>query len=218
VAAVVLSGSLDDGAAGAVAIAQRGGGVFVQDFEEALYDGMPRAAAAAAAEAVHAPVAKLPTLVAEWLSTRPRDALEGLEPPDGPGNLLDIETEMAELDPTAMHETERPGHPAGFGCPDCAGALFRIHEGNLTRFRCRVGHAWSPESLLSRQTIAMESALWMALRALEEKATLNIDLADRAQDRNQPTSAERFRGSAAEAHRAAEMVRRLIADVGSGVV
>jgi two-component system chemotaxis response regulator CheB len=212
VAAVVLSGALDDGAAGAVAVAERGGLCLVQDLEEALYDGMPSAACAAVASAKQCRVADMPAVLEDWSRTL-GDALSG-----APSVLLEREADMAELDPDALHDPVRPGVPAGFGCPDCAGSLYQIDEGGLRRFRCRVGHAWSPESLLARQTIAMESALWMALRSLEDKAALNIEMAARAEDEERLMAATRFHEAAAEAHRAAEMVRTLVTEIGTGDV
>ena len=121
---------------------------------------------------------------------------------------------MADLDPDAMHQHDRPGTPSGFGCPDCHGALFEITEGGLTRFRCRVGHAWSPESLLAQQSLALEGALWMALRGLEEKSALSRDLAERAVEAGHGLSAQRFQEAATESMEAAELVRRLIDDIG----
>jgi two-component system, chemotaxis family, protein-glutamate methylesterase/glutaminase len=207
---VVLSGSLDDGAAGAVAIAERGGACVVQDYDEALYDSMPRAAAAAGGVQAATPVAAMPRAIADWVASAP-------SPVRPTPDLMETESAMAELDPDVMHHPDRPGDPAGFGCPDCAGGLFAIEEGPLKRYRCRVGHAWSPQSLLARQTVALESALWMALRSLEEKAALAGELGLRAEGHEQPHAAARMAASADEARRAAELVRQLLTEIGDAV-
>jgi two-component system chemotaxis response regulator CheB len=76
--------------------------------------------------------------------------------------------------------------------------------------RCRVGHAWSPESLVAQQSASYETALWTALRTLEEKAALTLRLGDQALQRGHRITGERFRMEAAEAHRSAELLRELI--------
>ncbi len=210
VAGIVLSGALDDGAAGTVAIASHGGLVLTQDPEEALYRSMPEAAARASG-AAGLPVHALPRAVDEWLTALPPST-----PGPAKGSPMEAEVLMAELDPHTMHSHDRPGEAAGFGCPDCAGALFQIEEGGLWRYRCRVGHAWSPESLLAQQTLAMEGALWMALRTLEEKAVLNHDMAEKARVEGHTLTASRFESSARDTRQAAELVRQLIEQIGGG--
>lgn len=208
VVSVILSGSLDDGAAGTVAVRDRGGRCLVQDFDEALYDGMPRAAAEAAEIEETVLVSDMPELIVDLLAHLPeRVRAES-------SALLEMETRVADLDPGAMHRKDPPGHPAGFGCPDCGGSLFQIDEDNLRRFRCRMGYAWSSDGLLARQAIALESALWMALRSLEEKAALNSDLSERARGRGAAHTATSFAANAQEAWGAAELVRQLVAELG----
>jgi two-component system, chemotaxis family, protein-glutamate methylesterase/glutaminase len=207
---VVLSGALDDGAAGLVAIAQRGGACVVQDFEEALHDSMPRAAAAAVPSSRVVDMAAMPAVLEELVRGPAR------APSRAPA-LMEVETAMADMDPRAMHAERRPGRPSGFACPDCHGALFEINDGPILRFRCRVGHAWSPESLAAQQAADLESALWMALRNLEENAALSRQLASRAKEDGHDLASERFASDADEAVHAAELLRELIQRMAEGL-
>lgn len=207
VMAVVLSGALDDGTAGAVAVKLRGGICLAQDPEEALHSSMPRSAIHAGSVDIVGTVAEIAQSLAE-LAGQPAPAVALPVT-----SLMDLEAEMADLDPRGFDDEHRPGMPAGFSCPDCQGTLYQITEGGLGRFRCRVGHAWSPESLLAQQSSAYESALWMAMRSLEEKAVLSRKLAGRARERGHPLSARKFEEQSGETQHAAALVRELIGNL-----
>jgi PAS domain-containing protein len=62
----------------------------------------------------------------------------------------------------------------------CHGVLFELPGGPAPRFRCRVGPAWSPASLVEEQADADDEALWAAVRALDEKPALLERLAGNA--------------------------------------
>jgi two-component system chemotaxis response regulator CheB len=202
---VVLSGTLDDGTAGLVAIRDRGGIGVVQSPDDAMYSGMPRAAIAGDHPQHILPVADIPALLTKLSEQQD-------EPPPGrtSSQLMDKEVAMAGQDPEVMNDPDRPGTPSGFACPDCHGVLFEIHEGQVRRFRCRVGHAWSPHSLAAQQTFAVEGALWMALRALEEKAALTDRMWRGARDRGHVITAQSFAAQAAEARASALVLQDLI--------
>src|SRR5688572_30641815 len=203
VIAVVLSGSLDDGTAGALAVKERGGLVLAQDPADAAYPSMPESTIKHVEVTEIASAGELGAVVARLCRT-PAISTEGIAVPD----LVMAKVERAGLAMTA--EDESAGQPAGFGCPECHGALFKIENGGLLRFRCRLGHAWSWNALLLEQGQALENALWMALRTLEERADLNLQLAERAAARGSAWSRERFTEQAYEATRSAALVRRLL--------
>jgi two-component system chemotaxis response regulator CheB len=202
---VVLSGSRDDGAAGLATIVARGGTAVVQDPADALYPSMPVAALAQTPTEHVGPAAKLGGLLAE-LAALPLDDRQ--LPPD---ELLDAEVAMAGLAPVT---TDELAPPAGFGCPSCGGGLFQLGQGPVPRYRCRVGHAWSAESLLDEQALALEGALWMALRALEEKSVLSRRLAGGGTHRRSASGA-RFDSIAADADAAGATIRQLISRLGA---
>jgi two-component system chemotaxis response regulator CheB len=88
--------------------------------------------------------------------------------------------------------------------------LWEIEDGDLLRFRCRIGHAYSEDSLVAEQIETLEEAFWVALRALEESAALSHQLAQRAADRGRIQSAIHFRDQAHSAEERAKLIRNVL--------
>ncbi|MDQ2764391.1 MAG: chemotaxis protein CheB, partial [Pseudomonadota bacterium] len=122
---------------------------------------------------------------------------------------IHVESEVAGMNMAAI-QTDRAGDPSGYACPECHGVLWEIQEGELVRFRCRVGHAYSPDSLLASQSQGLEDALWVALRALEESASLARRLSERAGQRGHSMAASRFEEQAEDTLQRAAIVRRAL--------
>ncbi|GFE70591.1 chemotaxis protein CheB [Chroococcus sp. FPU101] len=205
VVATLLSGTLDDGTAGLIAVEQRGGLTIVQNPEEALFDGMPKNAIKNDHVDYVLNVAEISPLLIK-LANQPIEISE-VEPVS---NDMEIETDMAELELEAMQKMERPGQPSPYACPDCGGVLWELDEDKIMRFRCRTGHAYSPHSLIASQSEQLEEAFWNALRALEEKADLTFKMAKQAETNNRPYSAKRFRQQGEDAKDRASLVRQLL--------
>ena len=87
---------------------------------------------------------------------------------------------------------------------------FQLEEGDLLRFRCRVGHAFGAKGLLTTQSESVDDALWPAFRALEENAALARRLAARARQRQRMNSAKLFEKRAKEAERQATVIRKAL--------
>ncbi len=212
VVSVVLSGTLDDGASGTFAVKMRGGVAIVQNPAEALFSSMPESAATYAEVDRSLPVAEMGPLLAR-LAAEPV-AEEGVVPVS---RELEIEAKIAAMESGAVHDNERPGTPSGFACPECSGALWELQDGDLVRYRCRTGHAFTASALLADQSVGLEDALWTALRVLEEQAALAHRLADRSRDRGQPTIVRRFEEQERDATERAEVIRRLLVTIPASV-
>jgi two-component system chemotaxis response regulator CheB len=118
-------------------------------------------------------------------------------PPDGAPSSHVISERDDDVVEQAMDDDlpasgTREGAASGLTCPDCQGALWEVYEGGITKFRCRVGHAWTEAGLLTEQADALEGALWTALRVLGERADLARRIQDRAVERGHDRAAKMF--------------------------
>jgi two-component system chemotaxis response regulator CheB len=205
VVAVLFSGLLDDGTAGVKVVGRNGGVSIVQDPEEARFAAMPRNAVRNDSPQYVLPVRQIgPTVVELVVKGKRRGGQD-----ESLDSELDNEVKIAEVDMQAI-EHKKSGAPSAYVCPECNGTLWEVREGELLRFRCRVGHAYGTESLLAAKNDELESALWTALRTLEERAALHQRLAKHAAERDNPRVAKHFRGSAEDMQRQAQSIRSLL--------
>ncbi|GAA0462621.1 chemotaxis protein-glutamate methylesterase [Paractinoplanes deccanensis] len=194
---VVLSGGLDDGAAGLAAIAEQGGVALVQDPQDARFAGMPSAALAAVPAAEAAPATGLAKLVASHAG-RP------VAPWDAPDDSLIWETDMMKDGRSAIAQ---PGTPVGLGCPECGGGMREVRNGQAIHYVCHVGHSWSPQSFLAASDEGIEEALWTAISAMQEKAAVLGELATRADEAGDAETGRAHREQAERVARSAEVIR-----------
>ena len=154
---VILSGNLDDGASGLRRVKDAGGVAVVQDPETALYAGMPQNAIAHANVDHIVPVSNIPGSL-----TRLVTQANGVSMPD------QLDPHAAEHDVVLDDRTLHQGVPSTQTCPECHGTLWEQEDGGLTRFRCRVRHAFSAETLVDQQAAALtHSAASFTERAID---------------------------------------------------
>jgi len=179
----------------------------VQDPAEALYPSMPRSALENVEVDYTLPLKEIALLLARLSKQQAED--EGAYPvPEG----LDLEARVAEMEGNVndIEHVERLGDRSVYVCPDCQGSLWEMNDGHMLRFRCLVGHAYSADTMMSAQSDSIERALWVALRALEERVTLLHRLAEQARLRNHSLVAANFGEKARKADEEARVIRDVL--------
>ena len=151
--------------------------------------------------------------VAEIASTLGRLAVE---PVQGEGrnivsDSMKFESEMAEFDMDVIQDdsNRRPGSPSPFACPDSPGSSGKSRR--LAGPGSAAGLVTpAPKGLLAQQAEEVETALWTALRALEEQAALCNRLVGRFRRRGNHRTAERFEAQAGESRQRAVLLRQVL--------
>jgi two-component system chemotaxis response regulator CheB len=197
---VVLSGMLGDGAAGLLALKQCGGFTVVQEPSDAAFSEMPANALQRAQPDHVVTLAALPVLLKKLVQQRAGKPVPG-------SRRLGFEVEIARSGRSNMSEMDRIGRRSVLACPDCHGVMWEIDEGELVRYRCHVGHAYSAESMKHGIDENLTRALGSALRALDERVAVVKKLRDKAIENQHTRSIAWWQGRIDETQREADIIR-----------
>lgn len=202
---VVLTGYLNDGAAGLAAIRRCGGTAIVQDPEEAEYPDMPRAAIGAVPDAE--------VLALKGIADRIEELLDVPIAPVVPiPRDIVAEAAIAERGGPSMQLEDELGSRSNLTCPHCQGVLWEMRDDAVLRYRCHTGHAYTADAVWDEQNRRVEEALWSAMRAHRERSEIARRLGEQASGRSKDIWARKQ----AEAHEQAELIRSVLVDLPRG--
>jgi two-component system, chemotaxis family, protein-glutamate methylesterase/glutaminase len=193
VIAVVLSGALDDGSAGALAVKARGGTVVVQEPDDAEVPDMPANVLRQVKTDHCAKLEQIPSILKRLVSQNGKMDLPERGESDCEVNIDGF--------PAAENE------PIAFTCPECGGALLQVEDGKTVQWRCHVGHRFSLSSFSEAHADAVERAIWVALRKLKERTAINNHLT------HVPTTSPQLRKRFQENSAAAEHDIKLLEEI-----
>jgi two-component system, chemotaxis family, protein-glutamate methylesterase/glutaminase len=143
VAGVLLTGLLDDGAAGLWEIQQHNGATVVQEPEEAVYRSMPDSAIRGLNVQYIERIAQMGPLLTRL------------------ANANDASIAQPALQPMSNESTTQT-------CPECGGVMTSTRMGKLFEYRCHVGHRFGLRTLIDQKSKNIERLLEGALAQSEE--------------------------------------------------
>ncbi len=197
---VILTGYLDDGTSGMMAINRCGGLCIAQDPEDASYPDMPQSVIANVGVDYCLPVSEIGVLLADLVT---RELPESKPVP----NDIAIEAKIAQRVLSDLPSVEALGDQVPFNCPDCGGVLWKVSEGKLLRYRCHTGHAFTSSALLTQQTVKIEETLWVALRMFEERQNLLVTMSESESSRSLSSTSQRAKDSQVHIDRIRAMLK-----------
>lgn len=200
---VLLSGLLSDGAAGLNAIKRCGGMAVVQHPADAISDEMPLRAMEATTVDLCIRGANMGDVLSDLVREQSGAVLP--VPPE-----IRLEAEIAAGERIGSDNLISVGDPVALMCPACGGVLSEMKEARPMRFRCQVGHAFTPDALAKEQEGRVNEALRVALRIIEERAELMDRMAADGRRSGRPAVAEMYTARAAEYRKYADMIRRVV--------
>jgi two-component system chemotaxis response regulator CheB len=190
---VVLSGLLNDGTSGLWSIKRMGGIAIIQNPNDADHDSMP----VSVLEYVEVDYSLSKQEIGPLLTRLTKEKTSNhFIVNENEKKLLQMEVNIALEGNAFKKGILDVGKLTVFTCPECHGALVRLVEGKIIRFRCHTGHAFTASALLSGITESVEESLWQAMKGLEEATLLLNQMAEQFTRIGQRADAEVFKKKA----------------------
>jgi two-component system chemotaxis response regulator CheB len=199
---IILTGLLDDGVNGLKAIQRCGGTTIIQDPDEATFPDMPMNVLERMDVDHKARIAAMNDIIQQVI----QQDIVSVTPPEN----LQLEAQISEKAIIGTDVITRLGPQTTLACPDCGGSLWEIKDDNVTHYRCHIGHAYSEQDLLIKQSASLETALWIAVRITEEKRNLLAKLGDKATSRGFLKSAAGYKESEHELGQTVDVLKQLL--------
>jgi two-component system, chemotaxis family, protein-glutamate methylesterase/glutaminase len=108
---------------------------------------------------------------------------------------------------SGLSADDRIGQRSLLACPDCHGVMWEIKEGDLTRYRCHIGHAYTAELMSLALDEDLRRALHMGLRAPDERIALSRKLHEQASRDGHTHLTESWRRKLLECEQQAQILR-----------
>ena len=173
VIAVLLTGYLDDGVSGLVAVKRCGGITIVQDPGEAEVPDLPENA-----------IRKVALDHILTLENTAAKLIDEVHKPSGPQVPVPEEImtniKVSEHTVPGLDRMEKIGEITPFTCPDCGGTLWDVKNEPQGRLICHTGHSFFMSSFLKAQAEVIENSLWAAIRLLDERIKVLQNLAEKS--------------------------------------
>lgn len=202
---VLLTGMLDDGVAGLRAIRETGGFVIIQDPDDAAFPELPSRALQALAPDRMLPLDR----IASTILAAAQERVPALRVPEG----ISLEAALDRKGNATPAELERLGPQSAIACPECQGPMWQLGEDESRRYRCYLGHVVTAREVLVQGTVAVEAALWSAVRALNERAMTLETLARDSERSGNLQAAETYTQRAQESRTQADLARQFMLDL-----
>jgi two-component system chemotaxis response regulator CheB len=154
-------------------------------------------------------VARLADLPALLASLVRKPAGQPMNVPAG----IDYDVEIARSGARRIDPMDKICHMDKFGkrsvlaCPDCGGVMWELVEGDVVRYRCHVGHAYTAGVMSVALDDSLRRAFASAQRALEERIAIAQSLQTQAINQGRTILAEIWAERAEKYSQEAEVIR-----------